>query len=137
MFGMGTGVTLALSPPDLFPSLFSSFSCFSAASQVNRVRPVSIGQAPRVISTALLNASQRLHMRPIYLVVYQDPYHLFGVGYLILGWASRLDAFSVYPIRTWLPSRAPGGTTGKPAVRPTRSSRTRVSSPQIPCARGG
>ena len=29
-------------------------------------------------------------------------------GYLILGWASRLDAFSVYPFRTWLPCDAVG-----------------------------
>ncbi len=52
-------------------------------------------------------------------------------GNLILGWASRLDAFSASPVRTWLPSAAPGGTTGTPLVRPSRSSRTRDSSPQV------
>ena len=29
-------------------------------------------------------------------------------GYLILGWVSRLDAFSVYPFQTWLPCDAFG-----------------------------
>ena len=35
-------------------------------------------------------------------------------GGLISGPASRLDAFSAYPIRTRLPGCAPGGTTGTP-----------------------
>ncbi len=45
--------------------------------------------------------------------------------------ASRLDAFSAYPNRTWLLSYAPGETTHAPAVRPARSSRTSASPPQI------
>ena len=56
-------------------------------------------------------------------------------GGLISGPASRLDAFSAYPIRTRLPGCAPGGTTGTPLVRPTRSSRTKVSAPQASNAR--
>ena len=52
-------------------------------------------------------------------------------GDLISGPASCLDAFSTYPIRTWIPGGAPGGTTGKPEVRPTRSSRTSARAPQI------
>jgi len=59
------------------------------------------------------------------------------VGDLILKRASRLDAFSGYLFRTWLTSGAPGGTTGIPEVRPSRSSRTRDSSSQVSCARGG
>ena len=35
-------------------------------------------------------------------------------GGLISGRASRLDAFSAYPLRTRLPGCAPGGTTGTP-----------------------
>ena len=35
-------------------------------------------------------------------------------GGLISGTASRLDAFSAYPLRTRLPGRAPGGATGSP-----------------------
>ena len=53
-----------------------------------------------MISTGLLNALLHLHIPPINLVVYQDPYSLKGMGELILRWASRLDAFSGYPIQT-------------------------------------
>ena len=55
-------------------------------------------------------------------------------GNLILRLASYLDAFSTYLIQTWLPSGAPGGTTGTPEVCPTRSSRTSVRASQISCA---
>ena len=58
----------------------------------------------------------------------------YAVGYLILRYVSRLDAFSVYRIRTRLLSYALGSTTDAPEVRPTRSSRTKVSSSQISCA---
>ena len=61
----------------------------------------------------------------------------FGMGYLILGTVSRLDAFSVYPIRAWLPGCAIGMTTGAPAARPARSSRTEARPPQISSARAG
>ena len=44
-----------------------------------------------------------LHSVPIYLIVSKGSYCL-RMGYLILRGASRLDAFSVYPFRTWLPS---------------------------------
>ena len=43
-----------------------------------------------------------LHLTPIYLVVFKGSYSLKEMGYLILRGASRLDAFSVYPCRTWL-----------------------------------
>ena len=56
--------------------------------------------SPRMISTGLLNALLRLHIPPINLVVYQDPYSLKGMGELISRWASRLDAFSGYPVQT-------------------------------------
>jgi hypothetical protein len=61
----------------------------------------------------------------------------YPVGGLILGGASHLDAFSAYPFRTQLPGGAPGGTTGKPAVRSPRSSRTGGDSPQASCAHDG
>ena len=92
---------------------------------------------PSTISTALLKALLPLHMPPIDLVVSQGSYLLDAVGDLILGWASHLDAFSGYPVQTWLPSGAPGGTTGTPEVCPSRSSRTRDSSPQVTCAHSG
>ena len=55
---------------------------------------------------------------------------------LILGQASRLDAFSGYLFRTQLPGNATGVTTGTPEVRSLRSSRTRSNSPQISNAHG-
>ena len=64
-------------------------------------------ESPRVISTARLNVSPRLHLPPIDVVVFNDPQ-----GDLILRLASRLDAFSAYPYQTRLPGGAPGGTTG-------------------------
>ena len=52
-----------------------------------------------------------------------------GMGRLILGCVSRLDAVSASHVRAWLPGDAPGGTTRTPAARPPRSSRTGGSSP--------
>ena len=92
--------------------------------------------SPRPISIGQLNALRHLHLQPIYLVVFKGSYFL-RMGYLILRGASHLDAFSVYPCRTWLPGRALDSTTGPPAVRPSRSSRTKDSSSQISFARAG
>ena len=52
-------------------------------------------QAYRAISTGQLNVSLRLHLRPIDVVVYHGPQ-----GDLVLRGASRLDAFSGYPVRS-------------------------------------
>jgi hypothetical protein len=67
----------------------------------NRIRPgkKQNPSSPRPISTGLLTALLRLHIRPIDLVVYQGSYSLKGMGELISGLASRLDAFSGYPCR--------------------------------------
>ena len=88
-------------------------------------------QALGLVSIGQLNTLLCLHLRPIKLVVYERPYSFKMMGYLILRCASRLDAFSVYHIRTRLPGYALGRTTDAPEVRPTRSSRTKVSSSQI------
>ena len=56
--------------------------------------------SPRPISTGLLHVSPRFQIRPINLVVYQGSYSLEGMGELISRPASRLDAFSGYPIQT-------------------------------------
>ena len=70
-------------------------------------------------------------------VVFLRPYsRQVGMGGLVLGSASRLDAFSASPGRPWLPGWALGRTTGTPAGRPSRSSRTREGSPQASYARG-
>ena len=87
--------------------------------------------SPRSISITQLNTLLCLHPWPIKLVVYERPYSFEMMGYLILRCTSRLDAFSVYHIRTRLPGYALGRTTDAPEVRPTRSSRTKVSSSQI------
>ena len=55
---------------------------------------------PSTISTAQLNTSPCVHLRPINLVVYQGPYPVNPVGDLISRQASRLDAFSAYPFPT-------------------------------------
>ena len=59
------------------------------------------------------------------------------MGELILERVSRLDAFSGYPFRRWLISRALGRTTDTPELRPSRSSRTRDSLPQLTFGCGG
>ena len=86
--------------------------------------------SPRPISTGLLSTLLHVHIRPINVVVYHGPYLVDPVGSLILERVSRLDAFSVYPFRRSLTSRALGRTTGTRELRPSRSSRTRDSLPQ-------
>jgi hypothetical protein len=56
--------------------------------------------SPRPISTGLLRVSPHFQIRPINLVVYQGSYSFKRMGELISRPASRLDAFSGYPIRT-------------------------------------
>src|SRR5699024_2686578 len=90
----------------------------------------------RPISSSQLHASLHFHLCPIYLIVSKGSL-TFLPGDLILRGASRLDAFSVYPGPSWLPSRAIGMTTGPPADGPSRSSRTKDSSSQISHARAG
>ena len=98
--------------------------------------PSLLWSSPRPISDSQLHVLPHFHLCPIYLVVFKGSYYL-RMGYLILRGASRLDAFSVYPFQTWLPCYAIGMTTGEPAVRPARSSRTKASSFQISYARAG
>ena len=62
---------------------------------------------------------------------------LEALGVFILGRASHLDAFSGYHSRSSLPGGALGRTAGTRAERPTRSSRTRVRSPQHSNAHDG
>ena len=92
--------------------------------------------SPHPISNSQLHALLHFHLCPIYLVVFKGSY-FFRMGYLILRGASRLDAFSVYPCQTWLPGHELSSSTGTPAVRPSRSSRTKDSSSQISSACAG
>src|SRR5271156_2419745 len=86
----------------------------------------------RAISTSQLRGLLRFHLRPIDVVVFHG-----SRRDLVLRRGSRLDAFSGYPVRTWLPGDAAGATTGTPEVRPSRSSRTRESASQVSYAHGG
>ena len=126
VFGMRTGVSPSLLPPEIVILVCT----FKTAQWISQIKPSTYQYRSAKCITALTP--------PAYL-----PRHLQGVllhkwmGNLILRGASRLDAFSVYPVRTWLLSYAPGGTTDSPSVRPSRSSRTKDSSSQISYARDG
>ena len=91
----------------------------------------------RPISNSQLHTLLYFHLCPINLIVSKGTYFLEGMGDLILRGASRLDAFSVYPFRAWLPGCALGSAAGTPAARPARSSRTKARSSQTSCARAG
>ena len=116
VFGMGTGGTSPSSTPtDLTGSVYHNWftlsSVFRRTCLQNWIITASIfsltlrvsselWSSPRPISTRLLNGSLHLHIMPINLVVFKGSYLFETMGYLIFGSASRLDAFSVYPIRT-------------------------------------
>ena len=78
----------------------------------------------------LVSASSRIAplSPPTYLLIVSQGSSYLRTGIFFLRWASRLDAFSVYPLRISLPSCAVGTTTVAPGMRPLRSSRTRSSS---------
>jgi hypothetical protein len=137
VFGMGTGVSPPLLPPEIwYARARADVNRWSSAAERTRTPRRRI-PSPRPISTGRLNTSPCVHLRPIYLVVFQGPYPVVPVGDLISRTASRLDAFSAYPFRRSLTSRAPGGTTGTRELRPSRSSRTGDSSSQVSYARNG
>ena len=52
------------------------------------------------MSTSQLSTLLYLHFWPLNPVVFRESYLPKAVGILILGLASRLDAFSGYPFRT-------------------------------------
>jgi hypothetical protein len=136
VFGMGTGVTPPLWPPK---------PCQSGRRATARQLPeisiastnVIVNPSPRPISTGRLHTLPCFHLRPINVMVYHGPYQVDPVGNLILERASHLDAFSAYPFRRSLTSSALGRTTGAQELRPSRSSRTRDSLPQVPYGCGG
>ena len=89
-----TGVTSRLSLGWCIPSHVHCVFVY-AFDFVSSLVVTGSNQAYRAISTGQLNALLRLHLRPIDVVVYHGPQ-----GYLVLRGASRLDAFSGYPVRT-------------------------------------
>ena len=60
---------------------------------------IMLRSSPRLISIGQLHALPRFHLRPINVIVYDVPYSR-RMRDLILGRVSRLDAFSVYLVRT-------------------------------------
>ena len=126
VFGMGTGVTPPLWPPEHLLSTRAYAHLEPSIASTSVIDP-----SPRPISTGQLNTLLCVHFRPIYVVVYHGPYQVDPVGGLILEGASHLDAFSGYLFRRSLTSHALGRTTGTRELRPSRSSRTRDSLPQI------
>jgi hypothetical protein len=136
VFGMGTGVSPSLLPPEtIHLKNINKYGlyCLPCAKRIDQRK---YGQAARPISIGKLRLLPALHLRPINLVFSKGALGACATGDLILRWASHLDAFSGYPIRTQLPSHTTGVITESPEVRPSRSSRTRDRSSQISCARG-
>ena len=133
-FGMGPGVSPPLWPPKRSGAPATPGT--SRTTQRARATEVScqvLGLLVPVSSTHCCASTSGLSTRSSS----RGPYQVDPVGDLILERASRLYAFSAYPFRTWLMSSAVGTTTHTPEVRPSRSSRTRDSSPQISYAHGG
>ena len=93
---MGTG-----EPPSYFHQYNFSYLFFQVLwKQDNVFHQIFMGLNPQFISTGPLNVSLRFHFQPINHVVFMGFYLLIVMGKLILEGASRLDAFSVYPVRT-------------------------------------
>ena len=92
--------------------------------------------SPRSISDSPLSVLPHLHLSPIYLVVFKGSYFLTnGISHLEGGFTLRcLQRLSLPDLATLLWSWSP---TGTPAVRPSRSSRTKDSSSQISYAHAG
>ena len=85
----------------------TSLYCFVIRAPPAYAGPSSLHwSSPRPISSSQLHISLCFHLCPVYPVLFGGPYP-FG-GYLILRGASRLDAFSVYPCRAWLPCHGVG-----------------------------
>src|SRR6185437_13006740 len=96
LFGMGRGVSPSPKPPEKARDQPSR--SFKTAQR--HIRASKNPSSPRTISTGLLRTLPFFQIRPINLVVYQGSYSLKGMGELISRPASRLDAFSGYPIHT-------------------------------------
>ena len=155
VFGMGTGGALQPLSPEIVvlphsenytgtqfdPAIVSLLSVsFRFASATQRLRFfLSLLYSDQALDRLVSASSRITALSPLTYL----PCRLQGVllacamAVLFLRWASRLDAFSVYPIRTSLPCYAVGTTTVAPVVRPSRSSRTRDSSSHDSCAHDG
>ena len=124
-----------------------SFPDFLPHSPLQTFRFTGLSSSSRLLSAFSDQALDRLvsassHVTMLSPLTYL-PCRLQGVllacamAVFFLRWASRLDAFSVYPLRTSLPCYAVGTTTVAPVVRSPRSSRTRGNSSHDSCAHDG
>ena len=144
VFGMGTGGTFSPLSPEIFEYVSYPQNLIPECSRKpSRSSGLSTGLTFAFLDQALdLLVLATFHITAFTAPTYQ-PCRLQGVlltyvmGYLFLRGASRLDAFSVYPVRTSLPCYAVGTTTVAPEVRPLRSSRTRSSSSHVSYAHDG
>ena len=120
------------SKPNTKTNLLSIFSSIF----FQHLLPIPLRISLRPISDIQLNALLHLHLYPIYLVVFKGSYPLlWGISHLEGGFTLRcLQRLSLPDLAT-LPWR--WSPTGTPAVRPSRSSRTKDSSSQISCAHAG
>ena len=144
VFGMGTGGTFSpLSPETVWirfrtlkTSYWNAAACAAFLVQSNLTFHSLLDQAldRLVLTTSRITAFTASTYQPCRL---QGVLLACAMGYLFLRGASRLDAFSVYPVRTSLPCYAVGTTTVAPEVRPLRSSRTRSSSSHVSYAHDG
>ena len=104
---MEPGVLLVLWPPNLIKSkdindfvvqlsvfVMGWYALLSVEPYIS-LTVTGSNQAYRAISTGQLNALLRLHLRPIDVVVFHG-----SQGDLVSRGASRLDAFSGYPVRS-------------------------------------
>ena len=120
------------SKPNTKTNLLSIFSSIL----FQHLLPIPLRISLRPISSIQLNALLHLHLYPIYLVVFKGSYPLlWGISHLEGGFTLRcLQRLSLPDLAT-LPWR--WSPTGTPAVRPSRSSRTKDSSSQISYAHAG
>ena len=147
-FGMGSGVSSPRWPPGHRAGSFrvvSGIGCVALGVGACARLGAACGAGPsrdpargsgrselvRAIRTARLRWLPNFHLRPIDVVVFHGPR-----GDLVSRGVSRLDAFSGYPVRAWLPGGAAGATTGAPEARPSRSSRTGDGASQVSCTHG-
>ncbi len=122
------------SPSSAFASFFSPRRNLLRFLQLKPAFWVLGWLSPRPISTCQLHALLHFHLMPIYLVLSKGSYFT-GISHLEGGFALRcLQRLSLPDLATlpwdWFP-------TGSPAVRPSRSSRTKDSSSQISSACAG
>ncbi len=105
VFEMGTGVTFLPSSPHIFnwENVVLSKLNLQNRGEPNPLKFFFVFKnwlSPRPISIGPLHTSLYFHSQPIYLIISQGSYSLEVMGNLILRGASRLDAFSVYPVHT-------------------------------------